>query len=128
MDVKPDLEALAAADPYAVGTQEKWRQRLMARDRKGYLRQAEDAATQAVALARPADERYQAILWLALIECDRGRHAAELRSARRLMALRPHDPTSLGTLRRAAKCNGLQRLERAADGMLDGVTGGSEPP
>jgi hypothetical protein len=128
IDIKPDLEALEAADPYSVGIEEARRERLMAQDRKGYLRQAREAAARAVGLARSSEETYQANLWLALIEGDRGHYTAELQSARRLIALRPHDPISLGTLRRAAQHNGLKQLARQAEAEYNRVTGGGEAP
>ena len=52
------------------------------------------------------EETYEATLWLALIECDVADHKAELRHARRLVALQPRNPNSWGALRRAARCNG----------------------
>jgi hypothetical protein len=110
LDIKPNMEVLAAAAPDAIDTQGRWRQRLMARDRNGYLWQAGAAAASAVAQARSADETYEALLWLALIECGHGRHREELRVARRLVVLRPQDAAALASLRRAAQCNALKRL------------------
>jgi hypothetical protein len=52
---------------------------------------------------------------LALIECNRGHHEAELRAARRLMALGPTNELSLYWLRRAARCNHLQAIEQQVD-------------
>jgi hypothetical protein len=73
MAAKPELEALAEADPYAApGSEEGWRHRLMARDESGDLRRALAAAQRAVLLARTHSQEYQATVWLALIECDRG--------------------------------------------------------
>jgi hypothetical protein len=125
VEIKPEMERLGAADPDAVAVQEGWRHRLMSRDPHGYLRQAHQAATRAVSLARSPDETYEATVWQALIECDQGRHGEELQHARRLVALQPHTALSWGTLRRAAKCNGLERLARQADQALAVVTGES---
>jgi hypothetical protein len=115
----PKMEARAAADPYATTATADWRRRLLAEDSGGHLRRAETAARRAVAAARTPEEKHEALLWLSIIECGRGRHAAELEHVRRLAAMRPGDPTSLGALRRAAKCNGLWELAAQADEALE---------
>ena len=47
------------------------------------MRRARGAAVRSVRLAKSREERYEATLWLALIECDQGHHAAELQDVRR---------------------------------------------
>lgn len=94
------------------------RQCLMALDRAGDLRRARAAAQRAAALARTATEAYRAAMVLARIECDAGDHHAELRQARRMMALRPQVRGSWETLKHAAVCNGLGGLARQADAAL----------
>jgi hypothetical protein len=112
--IKPELDA-QAADPYSTDPEGGRRQRLTAQDRGGYLRRAEEAARRAVVLAKSPQETYEATLWLALLECDRGHHRAELQHTRRLVVLQPRNPASWGALRRAAECNGLGRLAHQAD-------------
>jgi hypothetical protein len=97
---------------------ESWRRRLMARDRNGDLQHARAAGQKAAALARSPDERFEAALWLGLIECDAGRHKEELKQARRMMQIRPRDLLALTAHRRAAQCNGLTSLERQAAAAL----------
>jgi hypothetical protein len=117
--MKPEMEAFAETDPHAIDLQESWRQRLMAQDRGGHLCRGRDAARRAVARARSPQETYEATVWLALIECDRGDHLAELQSVRKMMRLQPESPISLGSLRRAAKCNHLWQLAQEADTALE---------
>jgi hypothetical protein len=131
MAIKPELEAMAEANPLAGTEAARWRQSLMARDAGGHLQQAQQAASRALAQAGTPEAKYEATLWLALIQCDRGRHAQELRQVRRLVDLRPGSTTSLGALRRAARCNGMWGLARQMDEALivaEGSPDGDELP
>jgi hypothetical protein len=114
--VEREFEALEAWGPEADrdGHEHDWRRQLLARDRGGDLRRARRAARQAAALARTPGEAYRAALLLACLDCDAGDHSAELRQARRMMALQPHCQASLGALRHAAWDNGLEPLARQA--------------
>jgi hypothetical protein len=123
MAVKPELEALAAADPYSTEPEGARRQRLMAQDRGGVLRQAHEVAREAVAQAKSPQEAYQATLWLAIIECDQGHHQEELQHVRRLLVLQPRRAEAWGALRRAAKCNGFWQLSRRADRAVRELSG-----
>jgi hypothetical protein len=119
MALKPEQEAFAEAKPYTPWPVEKaFRQQVLARDRGGHLDRAHKAARRAVALARTPDEEYPSTVWIAIIECDRSRHQAELQHVQRLVVLQPRDPVSLGALRRAARCNGLELLAEEADRAL----------
>jgi hypothetical protein len=125
MAIKPELEALAAADPYSTDSEGGRRQRLMAQDRGGYLRRAHEAAHRAAAQANSPKETYEATLWLAIIECDQGQHRAELHHARLLLVFQPQSPEAWGALRHAAKCNDLRRLSRQADKAIRELSGGA---
>jgi hypothetical protein len=105
--VKRQLEALEEWDPDAFNGSAIERQRLHLLAQSSELQTAHEAAVRAVALARGADETYQATRLLARIECESGRHQAELRHARRLMKLGPQNEHSLLALRHAEACNGL---------------------
>jgi hypothetical protein len=125
--VKPTLEALSAERPDAPpGLEEACRRRLMTCDRTGDLSRASVAARQAASRAKTPEERYEAEVWLALIECDRGHHRTELQHAQRLVRLQPGNSMSWGALRRAARCNGHERLARRADVRL--TLGCDTPP
>jgi hypothetical protein len=124
------LEALEVWDPAAgerggLREYEDW-QAQMAQDPEKSLHRAEAAAQEALALARSPAEAYRANEALALIECNRGHHAAELRAARRLMALDPQNERSLYWLRRAARCNGLRLVEQHVDRELSVQLKGEE--
>jgi hypothetical protein len=93
---------------------EACRRTLMARDAVGDLARARAAARRAETLARTAEEQYRVALLRVRFECDAGYHAEELRQARRVMALRPLNPTSLLVLQHAAACSGEWRLQRWA--------------
>jgi hypothetical protein len=123
MHVKPALEAEAEADPGGAPYQESTRRRLMATQEGPTLRRAAGAARRALSLARAPEERFQATVWLACIECDRGHHGEELRLARSLRELRPGSAESLVALRRAARCNGLSRVAWQADQALRTLRG-----
>jgi hypothetical protein len=127
--VERELEGLEAWDPAAnpAAREGRWRRQLLARDRGGDLRRARQAARQAAALARTPREAYQAALLLACLDCDAGDHQAELKQARRMMALQPHCQASLGALRHAAWCNGLEPLARQATAALRALEGRPEP-
>jgi hypothetical protein len=83
---------------------------------------ARQEAVRAMKLARTADEIYQAVKVLALIECERGHHVSELQQARLLMASRPRSAESLRWLYRAARCNHLKGLERKALASLQSLS------
>jgi hypothetical protein len=121
--MKPEMEAFAETDPHAIDLQESWRQRLMAEDRGGHLRRGQETARRAVALATSPKETYEATVWLAIIECDRGDHPAELQSVRKMVMLQPKSPISWGALRRAAKCNHLWQLAQEADTAMELLEG-----
>jgi tetratricopeptide (TPR) repeat protein len=108
--VNQDREDLLAWDPQASGTrgEEVWRRQLMARDRTGDLRRARAAAQRADALAQSREEAAEAALLRLRIECDLGDHEAELRLARRLIALEPNTQRA----QRALQC-ALTRAGRA---------------
>lgn len=95
------------------------RQQLMALDRNGDLRRAGAAARRAEALASTPAQAYRAAAVLARIECDAGDHAAEIRQARRMVALRPRVRGSWEALKHAAVCNRLESLARQADAALE---------
>jgi hypothetical protein len=119
MVVKPELEAWAARNPDAApGMAERWRHRLTIRDHGGYLLWAKAAAQRALALAPGPDKKYEVILWLAIIECDRGRHESELGYVQRLVKLQPENRASWEALRRAAYCKRLDLLAKQADELL----------
>jgi hypothetical protein len=120
------LEAVEMWDPKArqrpgLLAWEDW-QAQMAQDPDGSLHRAGAAVQEAIALARSPAETYRATEVLALIECNRGRHEAELRAARRLVALEPQNEQSLLWLRRAARCNRLRLLEQQIDPGPEGAT------
>jgi hypothetical protein len=124
------LEALGAADQERSAAEtwdaaaahgidpDDWRVQFMTADRSGHLRQARIAAQRAAALAAAPEETYQATLLLAAIEDGSGDYVAELRHARRLMALAPRRQASLLRLRHAARCSGLEALALEADKAL----------
>jgi hypothetical protein len=111
---KRQLEALEEWDSDALrgSAPEIYRRALIARTWE--IGQAEAAAREAVGRAQTTDERYRATRLLAHIECDRGRHRAELALARTLAALRPHHPEPLLLLARAAAECGDPTLARRA--------------
>jgi hypothetical protein len=125
------LEAVSHEAAEAMDTEE-WRRLLGARDPGGHLRRARAAALDGLALARTRQEEYRARVWLVLIECDAGRHRAELRHARRLMKLNPRNELSLISLRHAARCNNHEALARQATAALvalqSGAVGASRSP
>jgi hypothetical protein len=124
--IKPDLEILAAQNSYAPpGAEERWRRQLMSADRGGCLRKALLSVRRAEERANAPAERYEATVWYALIECDRGDHRTELQQAQQLVKLAPRNPTSWGTLHRAARCNGLSRLAWKAERVLQTLKPGS---
>lgn len=112
--VNPELEAILEWDPglSATGAAKRLREELMAADANGDLRQSHALARQAFEGAQSVPERGRAVALLARIECDRGDHEAELRWARKLMALAPDDERSKQTLRHARVCLGLECLAR----------------
>jgi hypothetical protein len=117
--IQAELETLCAEDPEASSRQwNGWRSELMAVDKAGYLQRAHGAAREAVELAQSVSERYQALMWLAIIECDRGHHRAELQHVQQLVTLGPRDAAAWGALARAAHCNGLPEKQRQAGQML----------
>jgi hypothetical protein len=119
--VNQEREALEAWDLAGVDSldQEHFRRQLMAADPGGHLRRALEAGERAAALARTPEEAYAAALLLARLECDAGHHPEELRQARKLMALQPHDWLSLLALRRAAFCNEMPSLALRASEELN---------
>jgi hypothetical protein len=119
--VNQEREALEAWDPAGVDSldQEHFRRQLMAADPGGHLRRALVTGERAAALARTPEEAYAAALLLARLECDAGHHQEELRQARKLMALQPHDWLSLLALRRAAFCNQMPSLALRANAELN---------
>lgn len=112
--------ALEAWDPVAAQgiDAEAWRLQIMRHDGSDELNRAVGAARRAVWLSRTHEETYRAVLWLATMEHDAGQHTAELRHARRLIALAPRRRASLVRLRRAAHCTGRTALARQADTAL----------
>jgi hypothetical protein len=112
--INEERETLEAWDPSAVERQasgtkqgaamEAWRLQQMASDRAGHLLRAREAAQRAAALARTPTETYRAAEHLARIEHEAGRHAEELKLARKLTKLAPANPLSQITLRRALTC------------------------
>jgi hypothetical protein len=123
MAVNRERSALEAWDPevYEAASHEPLRRELMAADKTGELRRARARAQQAAELAQSPEESYQALLLLAAIECESGDHAAELRHAKALVALRPHSKLSLMYLRRAAVCNRLVPLKQEVDAELAAI-------
>jgi hypothetical protein len=109
-EVNDQFEALEAWDPGLEGgprSLHMWLE-LMAGDRAGHLARALAAARQAVHLAQDRREAFKAGLLLARLECETGDHQAELRQAKRVMALAPGDWLALHLLRRAEECHGLE--------------------
>jgi hypothetical protein len=95
------------------------RRGLLAADRTGHLRQARAAARQAEALAESPAEQYRAALLLACLACEAGDYPAELREARRLVALAPRHPLSRLWLSHAARClRGSRGCNAGAPGKL----------
>lgn len=76
----------AAADSL---DQTAWEKGLLAGDRSGQLQRARLLAQQATALAGTAEERYRAVLLLAMLACEAGDHPSELRETRVLGRLAP---------------------------------------
>jgi len=87
---------------------------LLARDAAGNLRRAREVAREALGWARTLPERYEATLLLARLECEAGRHAEELRLARKLVALQPGSSDARRMLQRARRCNRAQTPEEPA--------------
>jgi uncharacterized protein YjbI with pentapeptide repeats len=100
------LEALEAKEPGATeGLRGEARRRAwLARDESGYLQRAGEAAARAQKLARTPREVYRTTLTWVRIEHDAGRHGAELRQARRLLSLAPHDRNARLLMQRAMRC------------------------
>jgi hypothetical protein len=99
-----------AEDEEGIGTpREPERLRQMAADRYGYLRRAQDAAYRAKELARTPDERYRVAELLSRLECEAGRHEAELQYARTMIRLRPRSDAARTVLRRAERHNAVRR-------------------
>jgi hypothetical protein len=124
---KQEMEAREARDPAAadVADAEAWGRGVLALDRGGDLRCARDRARQAEKLARTSAEAAQAAELLVLLECEAGHHAAELRQARRLVALQHGSRRSLMVLRRAAVCNGQAAMARQTSATLATMEGTS---
>jgi hypothetical protein len=103
-----DCEVLERRDPQiASGTDEtRLRRELLTQDRTGVLGWARMQATMAESTAKTSEERLQAGLLLAWIDCDQSNHAAELKQALWLVAIAPRRPEVLALLRRARGCNG----------------------
>jgi hypothetical protein len=118
--VGEEREALVDWDPHITTRLDlvDWRRHQLALDRGGYLCRAREVARRAGVLSRSQDEAYRVALLLALIECDTGHYAAELKQARKLMLMAPRKATSLVVLRRAARCNGREELARQADAAM----------
>jgi hypothetical protein len=100
----------------------------MAGDPRGDLGRAFSAAARAARLAQTPQERFEALLLLSRIDCDRGHHQEELAEARLLIRLAPHDLQSLGVLQRAAGCNGLKPLVAQTSAELKRIVDSREPP
>jgi hypothetical protein len=116
-EVDRERYAAEAWDPEAARIDpSQWRQQLMATSVP--LKAAREAALRARELAQTTDERYNARRLLAWIECNLGHHRAELREARRLVALKPEQKQAWLWLRRAARCNGLRSVEQEVEAML----------
>jgi hypothetical protein len=121
--VRAEIDALEAWDPEAGAGLDwtSWGQPRLSADRSGYLHRARVAGLRADALARTPVDAYRAAMCLAYLEHDAGHHQAELRQARRLMALQPRQDISLAVLQRAALCNELPALARQAEAALAAV-------
>jgi hypothetical protein len=120
MEVNSEREVMEEWDPDAIdgpasrsAAIEGWRLQQMASDRGGHLLRAREAAQRAAALARTRTETYRAAEHLARIEHEAGRHAEELRQARKMTKLAPANPISPITLRRALTCTGQDLLPQA---------------
>jgi hypothetical protein len=101
-----DRYALEAWDP--VGTAganfETWRLELLTRDRTGEMGQAREEALRAAGLARCEADTAMAAELLAIIEHERGDHAAELEHARRLVTFPSGSERGRPLLERALRC------------------------
>jgi hypothetical protein len=120
LEVKPQMEALLEWDPKACDRmdQEALRRELMAHSQAALLDRARCASRRALNHARTSDERFDATFWLALLDCESGRHREELVQVHRLMSLQPRHVLSLGSLRRAAWCNHLPGLVQKVEAEL----------
>jgi hypothetical protein len=100
-------------DPRALsngkGEDEPFWQQSMALEHGTELRAARGAAQRALALAQTPADRFSAVVLLAWIEHNAGRHAEELRLARRLMRMAPRSRISHDVLQRAVRCAGPQQ-------------------
>ena len=118
---------LADWDPRAAansqGEEEPFRQQSMAREHGSELHAARTAAQRAITLAQTAEDRWAAVYLLVWIEHNAGRHAEELRQARRLMRLAPRSQASREMLEQAMRCAGERRWARPA-----GVGAGRSSP
>jgi hypothetical protein len=121
------MEAWEERDPARAGDAdaEAWRRGVLTVDRGGDLRRARARAQQAEKLARTPAEASRAAELLVLLECEAGHHAAELRQARRLVALQNGNWRSLTVLRRAAVCNGQAALAQQTSATLAAMEGTS---
>jgi hypothetical protein len=124
---KREMEAWEERDPARAGDAdaEAWRHGVLAVDRGGDLRRARARARQAEKLARTPAEASRAAELLVLLECEAGHHAAELRQARRLVALQHGNWRSLTVLRRAAICNSQAALAQQTSATLAAMEGTS---
>jgi hypothetical protein len=108
-----EREELEDWDPVATaGPMEGIRRAHLAQDRTGDMRRARAAARQATASARTTREAYAAASLLQLIERDLGNRPAELKEARKLVALAPRDWWLRDALRSASACDGPVGIQR----------------
>jgi hypothetical protein len=114
MIAKQKLEALEEWDPDSIrgSTPEIYRKSFIAGTQEIGL--ARSAAREASRRAKTNDEAYRAARLLAYIERDMGHRRAELEQAKKLVALKPHNPEAWLLLERAARdCREVALAHRA---------------